>query len=170
MSIFHGETNTRSCRSSRRSKTLFTFVAFEKRVRSFVMFAEHSFLNLSFPSFCSDFRIFSVVQLSLKLWCISSIFYHTRWTKITSIKSQQNIKFQEQKKRFNTSINTKIVWFVDKWIRSNKSTNEHSMYFCRFKDLYNAFVEFGRTFIEQGLMMSPTLLKSCIQVRNSTIE
>ncbi|CAF4206876.1 unnamed protein product, partial [Rotaria magnacalcarata] len=30
-------------------------------------------------------------------------------------------------------------------------------------ELYNAFVDFGRTFIEQALMMSPTLLKSCIQ-------
>ncbi|CAF4667555.1 unnamed protein product [Rotaria socialis] len=30
-------------------------------------------------------------------------------------------------------------------------------------ELYNALVDFGRTFIEQALMMSPTLLKSCIQ-------
>ncbi|CAF2620802.1 unnamed protein product [Rotaria sp. Silwood2] len=30
-------------------------------------------------------------------------------------------------------------------------------------ELFNAFVDFGRTFIEQALMMSPTLLKSCIQ-------
>ncbi|CAF1047050.1 unnamed protein product [Rotaria sordida] len=30
-------------------------------------------------------------------------------------------------------------------------------------ELSNAFVDFGRTFIEQALMMSPTLLKSCIQ-------
>ncbi|CAF0765748.1 unnamed protein product [Adineta ricciae] len=30
-------------------------------------------------------------------------------------------------------------------------------------ELFNAFVDFGRTFVEQALMISPTLLKSCIQ-------
>ena len=31
-------------------------------------------------------------------------------------------------------------------------------------ELFHAFVDFGRTFIEQALMMSRTLLKSCIHV------
>ncbi|CAF1540140.1 unnamed protein product, partial [Adineta steineri] len=30
-------------------------------------------------------------------------------------------------------------------------------------ELYNAYIDFGRTFIEQALMISPILLKSCIQ-------
>ncbi|CAF4561937.1 unnamed protein product, partial [Rotaria magnacalcarata] len=32
-------------------------------------------------------------------------------------------------------------------------------------ELFNAFIDFGRMFTEQALMISPTLLKSCIQVR-----
>ena len=36
------------------------------------------------------------------------------------------------------------------------------------QELFSTFVEFARTFIEHALMISPTLVKSCIQVRSQT--
>ena len=83
--------------------------------------------------------------------------------KIIYIKLLHIIVYQIQIIQYSLLIRTKNDWFV--LVICFSFISKRKIFLKIKQELFHIFVDFGRTFIEQALMMSSALLKSSIQVK-----